>query len=157
MTILTLYFDGACEPTNPGGISTGGWLIKDSSGVTIASDSLYICEGEGSTNNVAEYGALLAGVKAAVKLLPEGDQLVIRGDSKLVVNQIAMRWKCNKDHLRRLRDECISTLYGVRWKSEWIPREQNSEADTLSKSLYEERTGQIAPDRRRWRRVWVYR
>lgn len=146
MTIY-LYFDGACEPVNPGGVASAGWVIKDGEGHTLSTGCAFIGEGEGMTNNVAEYKALWNGLQSLQ--LQATDTLVIRGDSKLIVNQITGAWACNKSHLRELRDECRAILAGLNWRSEWIPREQNEEADAMSRNGYEQHTSKMFPQRAR--------
>lgn len=87
------------------------------------------------TNNVAEFAALEAGLRW---LLSEGlakTPVLIRGDSKLVTEIIAGRWKAKKVHLIAWRDKCWELLTLLHdWEIEWVPREENAEADELSKS-----------------------
>lgn len=149
---ITAYFDGACEPVNPGGTATAGWKVLDGEGRAVRSGSKLVCEGQGATNNVAEWAAVEAAILAAKEVLGPGDQLQLLGDSALVVNQLAMRWKCNKDYLRAYRDRCLALLYGLDWTVQWIPREQNEDADELSKSVYIARTGRQPPTRIKQRR-----
>jgi ribonuclease HI len=153
MSKLIVHFDGSCEPKNPGGVGTYGWII-DRDGQRVASGSGCNSKGgPGSTNNVSEY----AGLGFALRWLADhpgtmqpGDTLVLRGDSKLVVEQLAGRWKCNKEHLQKLKQRCLELLvgFGGQWRTEWIPREQNTEADALSQQAYVTATGKPYPQRR---------
>jgi ribonuclease HI len=136
----TIYFDGACEywqgKRNPGGIATYGWYIEKQ-GQRLAWG--YGEAGRGGTisNNVAEYTALIEAVKAAISLNIQ-DDLIIQGDSQLVINQVTGLWGCNKPHLERLCNEAeklVSSLPGKK-ALRWIPREQNEQADILSKAAY---------------------
>ena len=52
MIELTLHFDGACEPVNPGGIATYGWVLAVA-GVSAATGHGVAAEGPGATNNLA--------------------------------------------------------------------------------------------------------
>ena len=73
-----------------------------------------------------------------------------KGDSMLVINQITGSWKCNKEHLQKARDRCkelITKITPQQFELEWVPREQNEEADALSRKAYEEATGQKFPVR----------
>lgn len=152
MSVLTIQFDGSCEPNNPGGVATAGFLILEN-GIVIASEAKFVRRGTGATNNLAEWSAL----GFALRWLLDhrscaGDELILQGDSKLVVEQIAGRWKCNKDHLQKLKQRCLVLLAEIKpisWKSEWIPREQNSAADALSQRAYVETTGKKYPERSR--------
>lgn len=150
---VILYFDGACEPVNPGGTGSFGVVIyineRREGAIRGACGS-----GRGMTNNVAEYTALEKGLRELIEYkaaLGPIESLVIRGDSKLVVNQLTGAWRCNHDHLRKLRDQCQDLLkeLGCKWRTEWVPREQNAEADALSVEGWETETGKPFPERRR--------
>ncbi|MEP6649997.1 MAG: bifunctional RNase H/acid phosphatase [Lapillicoccus sp.] len=84
------------------------------------------------SNNVAEYRGLIAGLHAAATLAPGAD-VEVRMDSKLVVEQMAGRWKVKHPDMRQLALEARDLLTGlgeVRWT--WVPREENRAADRLS-------------------------
>jgi probable phosphoglycerate mutase len=89
-----------------------------------------------ASNNVAEYSGLIAGLRAAQTIAPGAD-VEVRMDSKLVVEQMAGRWKIKHQDMRRLALDArelaadVSASGGsVRYT--WIPREQNKDADALS-------------------------
>jgi hypothetical protein len=86
------------------------------------------------TNNVAEYRALIAGLRHAIRL---GFWNVgILSDSLLVVNQLRRVWKIRKGRLRVLNAEA-KTLLGLLagWAIHHVPREENERADELSHSV----------------------
>jgi probable phosphoglycerate mutase len=88
------------------------------------------------SNNVAEYSGLIAGLRAVVDLDPSAE-VVARMDSKLVVEQMSGRWKIKHEDMRRLaleaRDLCAEIGdAGGSVSFEWVPREKNKAADTLS-------------------------
>lgn len=134
----TIFFDGACEPRNPGGTATYGFILDRGNGVYNEGMGV-VCRGEGATNNVAEWAAL---ENALLKLRQEGFRgtLDIYDDSMLVVNQLSGSWRCHKSHLAEARDRCLSILSQIapdqRWRVSWIPREENTAADELSKRAY---------------------
>lgn len=133
---ITVYCDGLTEPTNPGGWGCWGWVALDAAGAEIASGRGCLGRGPHITNNISEYTAAL---EAAGWALDQGLQgITLRGDSRLVVEQTAGRWACNKEHLRPLRDELHSRLATLGATIEWIPREQNTRADELSRLAYTE-------------------
>jgi ribonuclease HI len=144
--ILTLWFDGLCEPVNPGGVPAYGWVIKTPEGVVLHEDMGIAPKDLPQTNNTAEYAALLEGLRFAQTL--DFLSLEIRGDSKLVIEQINGRWNCNAAHLLKLRNDCQALLTGIRWTATWMPREQNEHADGLSRRAYENYTGKKCPTRR---------
>lgn len=84
-----------------------------------------------TTNNVAEYRGLIAGLEAARAL---GATVVeVRMDSKLVVEQMSGRWQIKHPALRALAAEAgrlVRQLDGVSFG--WIPRVRNSRADALA-------------------------
>jgi ribonuclease HI len=148
---LTLYFDGACEPRNPGGVATYGWLLVDGRR-TIQTGWGFARKGRGATNNYAEWCALGFALRW---LLDNRDrwegQIEIRGDSQLVINQLTGAWQCRQPSLQRLRLRCLHILQelGIGWRAKWIPRERNTRADALSRRAYEDHTKKPVPERRR--------
>lgn len=94
---------------------------------------------EKATNNVAEYMALLGGLCYAKAL--QVHRVEIRGDSKLVVEQINGGWRAKDYVMSSLRDQCRMMLdtFIEGWSLEWIGRAENSEADGLTASILGER------------------
>ncbi len=127
------YFDGACEPVNPGGLSTGGWVIPSRG---IEGCAAY-CKGEDSTNNVAEYRAAIDCLREVWKLGWRGPVL-LRGDSQLVVKQFSGEWRCSAPRVLPLRDKLrhAATFFEAVALA-WVPRAENSEADRMSKVAFE--------------------
>jgi probable phosphoglycerate mutase len=84
-----------------------------------------------TTNNVAEYSGLIAGLRAAIK---EGAvRAEVRMDSKLVVEQMSGRWQVKQSHLRPLASEAAALareLGEVTYT--WVPRSRNAHADRLA-------------------------
>ena len=67
------------------------------------------------------------------------DLVVVSSDSKLVVEQCNDNWQCNNKRLSALRDQIwnLSNEFSIcDVRSKWIPREENTEADEVSRSLY---------------------
>jgi ribonuclease HI len=134
--MITIYFDGLCRPKNPGGVATYGYVIyKD--GKNVKSGYGIIGSGAGMTNNVAEYSALK---RAAEWVLRHGgdDEIVIKGDSRLVIHQMNGSWQVKSETSRKFVPEILRLLEGRKTRFVWIPREQNAEADRLSNIAYSE-------------------
>ena len=55
MVTIVVYVDGLCEPMNPGGTATYGYLIRNEAGRVIARKSGVVGKGSEMSNNVAEY------------------------------------------------------------------------------------------------------
>ena len=92
-----------------------------------------------TTNNVAEYSGLIAGLQAAREL--GADEVDVRMDSKLVIEQMAGRWQVKHPGLRPLAEEARGLVAGfalVRFT--WIPREQNKHADRLANAAMDGET-----------------
>ncbi|MEZ0076127.1 bifunctional RNase H/acid phosphatase [Planotetraspora sp. GP83] len=113
---------------NPGPAGYGA-VVKDPAGHVLAEAAESIGT---ATNNVAEYRGLIAGLQALLALGAEGEPVEVRMDSKLVIEQMAGRWKVKHEGLRPLALEgaALARRFRVTWK--WIPREQNSHADRLA-------------------------
>lgn len=142
--MIELYFDGACEPINPGGTASYGWVIKKD-GKNIKTGYGIVGMGEGMTNNVAEYMGLIKGLEEYINL-HLNEKLLIYGDSSMIINMITGKWGWSKNktkwnphkkmpHLKKLLDQALSLLRKVDYEAEWIPREKNKEADALSKLM----------------------
>jgi probable phosphoglycerate mutase len=93
-----------------------------------------------NTNNYAEYQGLIAGLEAAAEV--GADEVDVRMDSKLVVEQMAGRWKIKHPGLQPLAAqarELVSKFQRVSY--EWIPRERNKHADRLANEAMDAQAG----------------
>lgn len=84
-----------------------------------------------TTNNVAEYRGLIAGLEEARRV--GAAEVAVRMDSKLVVEQMSGRWKVKHPGMAELHQQAralASTFESVGYT--WIPREQNKHADRLA-------------------------
>ncbi|MDQ3981327.1 MAG: reverse transcriptase-like protein [Actinomycetota bacterium] len=121
-----LHADGGARG-NPGPAGIGVLLV-DLDGNVLAE----VARGIGvTTNNVAEYTALIEGLELAQE---KGvSEIDVRLDSKLVVFQVLGEWKIKNDTLRRLAAKAESLLRRFERKSlSYVPREQNAAADKLA-------------------------
>ena len=94
-----------------------------------------------TTNNVAEYRGLIAGLEEARRLGAE--EVAVRMDSKLVVEQMCGRWKVKHPAMAELHQQAralASTFDFVRFS--WIPREQNKHADRLANEAMDAASGE---------------
>src|SRR4029453_725542 len=83
---------------NPGAAAYGAVLKDAETGEVIAEAAEAIGV---ATNNVAEYRGLIAGLDLARRHAPDAE-LEVRMDSKLVIEQMAGRWKIKHPDLRPL-------------------------------------------------------
>ena len=123
---VIIHADGASRG-NPGPAAIGA-TIKDEAGRLLASISQRIGQ---ATNNQAEYRALIAALKEAVKLGASEANIYL--DSELVVRQINGKYRVKNAALKPLYQE-VKKLQGWLRGSvvTHIPRQQNVEADTLA-------------------------
>lgn len=135
---LTVWFDGACEPVNPGGHGTYGIVIEQG-GELIHEASGYLGDGEGMTNNVAEYEALLAALSYVQEEAPTAP-VTVHGDSELVIRQLTGDYAVRSARLRPLWREAKQRATGLDITFEWVPRDQNERADGLAQEAYYEHT-----------------
>lgn len=126
---VIIYTDGASRG-NPGPASYG-FTISDENRNLLYSEGKYIGV---TTNNVAEYTAVYEALKYLKKKYA-GEKLNIElyADSKLVVEQLAGRFKVKSIHLKPLIEKIkILTLELGGVVHTHVPRSQNTEADQLA-------------------------
>lgn len=133
-----MYFDGLCQPVNPGGIACYAYIIKRD-GDTIHSDYGVAAEpfSPESTNNVAEYTALAKALEWLVANDFTSEKILIKSDSQLVVNQMNGMYKIKAKKIIPLYKQVL--LLKNKFSDveiDWVPREQNREADRLTNIAY---------------------
>ncbi|GAA2644593.1 bifunctional RNase H/acid phosphatase [Streptomyces spororaveus] len=124
---LVVEADGGSRG-NPGPAGYGAVVLDPVTGETLAERAEYIGV---ATNNVAEYKGLIAGLAAARELAADA-QVLVRMDSKLVVEQMSGRWKIKHPDMKPLAAEAARILPRAQVTYEWIPRERNKHADRLA-------------------------
>lgn len=166
MNILALYCDGLCEPRNPGGYACWAWLAKGPEGKTIRTAFGCLGSGQGMSNNLAEYEAVLQALRHTVDrvgpLVERSLSVRLHADSQLAIRQITGEYRVNAPHLIALCAEARTLAgqirqAGVPIEFQWIPRELNEEADALSRQAYREAAGEGAlyrEERARRSKVW---
>ncbi|MEN9989625.1 MAG: hypothetical protein RL508_604 [Actinomycetota bacterium] len=139
MTLQLLIEADGGSRGNPGLSGSGAVVIDRQTGEILIEISEYIGT---ATNNVAEYRALLAGVREALALDPHA-HIEVRMDSKLVIEQMSGSWKIKHPDMQKLAIQVHQLLNGhpVRWV--WIPREQNSRADALANQAMDRKESQV--------------
>jgi len=113
---------------NPGPAGYGAVVLDAGSGELLAERSGFLGI---TTNNVAEYQGLIAGLTAAAEL--GARTVTVRMDSKLVIEQMSGRWRVKHPSMRPLAARAAELARGFDSISfGWIPRLQNSAADRLA-------------------------
>jgi ribonuclease HI len=123
---LTIYTDGAARG-NPGPAAIG-IVIQDQAGNTIATISRQLGI---TTNNQAEYQAIIAALEKATSL--GAKNVILKSDSELVVKQINGLYKIKKTALRPLYQQIVQLIGSLEsFSISYIPRERNAAADALA-------------------------
>lgn len=133
-----LYFDGG-SLGNPG-TGGSGYAICESNLISVPSEThppLLVTQSavriDGKcTNNQAEYVGLIHGLRAARQA--GIDRLLVHGDSELVIKQMVGEYRVKNPKLQVLHSlaaEASRQFQNIEFK--WIPREENTVADGLSK------------------------
>jgi ribonuclease HI len=128
-----LYADGGARG-NPGPAGAGA-VAFDSIGKRVAEVSDYLGE---TTNNIAEYEAIIRGLKALLGAFPEGHfkthDVVVRMDSELVIRQMNGVYKVKHPNLipRYMELRNLITRNFTKVVFEHVRREKNTDADELA-------------------------
>ena len=126
MRRLIIEADGGSRG-NPGPAAYGAVVIDATSGVLLAELADYVGE---TTNNVAEYSGLVAGLRECALIDPQAT-IEVRMDSKLVVEQMSGRWQVKHANMKDLVKQAHAAFDQTRVTYQWIPREENATADRL--------------------------
>lgn len=123
---LIAYTDGAARG-NPGPAGIGVQVV-DFDGAVLAE----VARGIGvATNNVAEYTAVIEALERCRAL--GADDVLVRTDSQLLVEQLAGRYRVRNARLQELHREVRERAAGFsRVRYQHVPRERNREADRLA-------------------------
>jgi ribonuclease HI len=135
--MIIVYIDGLIS-INPGGIATYSFIIYKNGNKIF--EKYDVIEKELSmSNNYAEYYALYSSLKFLLENNMNNEEIIIKSDSQLLVNQMKGLWKAHKGSYYSLylkTKELLKEFSNIKFI--WIPREENEEADRLSKKAYEE-------------------
>ena len=130
---LIIYSDGAARG-NPGPAAIGV-VLKDTTGRTIDTISRRLAP---TTNNQAEYQAVISGLEKAIKL--GAKSVIVKADSELVVKQIKGQFKIKNTALRPLYQEVVQLTGQLEdFAVSYIPRKHNAKADALANKAFDSR------------------
>lgn len=122
-----LQFDGASDP-NPGPSAGGAVLFHPGTTDPVFERYEFIPH---ATNNEAEYNGLIIGLQEAADA--DIKNLLIEGDSNLIINQFAGTWKIKAPNLASLHTKARALLTQFDFVAiKHIPREKNAHADRLT-------------------------
>jgi len=142
---FVIEFDGGSRG-NPGPAGSAAVIRLCKGGVkgsTVARTYNYVGR---TTNNVAEYEAVLLGLMLIERLrIPASQVSAINGDSNLVVRQVRGEWNVNEPHLRELCEEVHALLGRLGIPASvmgHIPRAENAEADHWANRAMDSEAGE---------------
>lgn len=137
MKTLRLFTDGGARG-NPGPAGLG-MVIEDDQGMRLWGGYRFVGT---ATNNRAEYLALIEGLRHAAEWRP--DRLEVYMDSRLVVEQVAGRYRVKNEDLQPLHRQVQQLLRGFPEVSvSYVPREKNRGADALANRAMDEGSGKV--------------
>jgi|GEM_PF-6456336 len=95
------------------------------------------------TNNELEYEALIQALCYIHIEMADHANIMILGDSRLVINQVTGKWVVNKSHLKILNDVAVQWFRILNNKKKflglkWTPRHKNKAGIILEKLIYNE-------------------
>ena len=120
---------------NPGPAGYGALVRDAATGLVLAERADYLGV---TSNNVAEYTGLIAGLTAAREIDPTA-ALEVRMDSRLVVEQMTGTWQIKHADMRRLAQQARDVVGDARVTYVWVPRAENSAADALANAAMDRR------------------
>ena len=122
---VVVHVDGGARG-NPGPAAVAA-VAAGEGGEPLAERNAYIGE---TTNNVAEYRAVLLALELAREL--GANEVDVINDSELIARQIGGEYKVKQAHLKPLHQEVMKQLRGFdRWAIRNVRREHNARADEL--------------------------
>ncbi len=131
---VIINVDGAARG-NPGPAAIGA-IIRSENGHVIARVSQRIGV---TTNNQAEYQAIIVALEKAISA--GARQALVKSDSELAVNQVKGRYKIKNTALRPLYQKVVQLAGALdSFDIEYVPREQNAEADALANRALDNRS-----------------
>jgi ribonuclease HI len=122
---LIVHVDGGARG-NPGA-AAAACVISSPEGEVIGEHAQLLGR---TTNNVAEYRALLLGLQCAREL--GASEVEVVGDSELIAKQVRGIYKVKHEAMKPLHREATTALkHFDRWSIRTVPRARNAHADAL--------------------------
>lgn len=132
---LSIWFDGSCYPKNPSKYTVGACIIKNEN-QTLYKVHKKETHLEITSNNYAEWKGLRIALEI-IKHIPF-TECTIYGDSQMVIKQINSEYRIkNSKMYSEIAKDTFKYFKANFTKDQinfiWIPREENFEADELTK------------------------
>lgn len=139
---MLIHTDGGMLRTNPGP-AVWALVVRGREGGPIAYTKSGYLPDPKSTNNIAEFTALIEALKYAAIFHLAPHTVQIRSDSKLIVNQVNGVWSVKHESMIPLWAEAMThidalLLKGINVNLQHVHREENVDADAECRRLKEE-------------------
>ena len=125
------------EPVNPGGVACYGYVIyRDGAKLD---EGCGVVDHPDPSNNVAEYTACIKALERLMELGLNREAVDVRSDSQLLIYQLNGYYSVRAERIIPLYEralELIGKFAEIAFS--WVPREENAEADELSRKAYRE-------------------
>lgn len=134
--MFEVWADGSVRGGNPGIGGIGIYI--EHNGTEVFRYSALV--GEDVTSNQVEYAAVMFALKHLYLINIHNESCKIHTDSALVHGHVIKGWKCNFEHLRKLRDEVKELIETSPYQLElsWSCRMSNEVANELAQAVTEE-------------------
>src|SRR3989338_6823872 len=131
-----IYRRGEQRESRTGGDRGGVGVVIKENGETVKT----IARDMGiATNNVAEYTALIFALQEA--LVAKVSEVSIKTDSELMYKQVIGEYQIKNEQLKLFFEQIQHLLAGFKvFKIQYVPREQNKEADRLAQKAVKKLT-----------------
>lgn len=124
---------GLCEPINPGGVVTYGFVVYSVDHDEQVSQFGFVAEGEGCTNNTAAYSALIRAIAWLWRGNRKTTPVMFHTSSSLIVNQLNGTFHITAESIRPYYDRTKRGLAGLsHYTIEYVPRIQNERAAEIA-------------------------
>jgi ribonuclease HI len=154
--VIIASFDGLCAPVNPGGTAVAGVLaVEFEGGAPIFQEVRIIGEGRGMSTQVAEYTAVIRLMELLQEQGLNKRPTLIRGTSRLVMNQLFGTWEVKKGlyvPLAKIAKSMLKKFAAM--DGEFIPEARNRTVMTLVNAEYRRlglKPERPQPEQKPWR------
>lgn len=131
--MIIIHFDGGITGGNPGGKIVYGFLVLDENNNQIYNETAKEEAHESTSNNVAEYKGLILALNYIIDNNIT-DDIIIKGDSQLVIKQMSKIWKIHNGLYKNVAYKALTLVNALpNIQFVWVSRKLNTEIDSLIK------------------------
>ncbi len=136
--MIKVYFDGSCPARSEDGVTAYAFLVYREK-VLLHKGKRGFVFGPPSSHNVAEYAGLIGALEYLIEQGMTEEEIIVHGDSSLVLNQMFGTWALKSGLYFSFAQKALKLLMKFsNISGEWVPREFNTFADSLSAQAFKE-------------------